>query len=240
MLNFKTQLLGAAAVVPIAAAGLLTSTGTAEAASLHGTIGLGGKITLTNTGSNPNSTKITFNSVNTVSRTGDFELFFPSVQPNSSTPQIQIKELTLTKQPDTPGNATTTSAIYSTGAIPAFIDFGQRTLGSITAPLTFDLDSTLIKRRREVLGGTTIISFDLEQALTGKFNFNGETIGAGRFSASLTRVGNSNSSSVYEITLGTINPPAPPDTVPEPTTLLGLGVVGAGMAFAGRRKFVKA
>jgi hypothetical protein len=42
MFNFKSQLLGAAAVLPIAAAGLFASAGSAQALALGGSIELNG------------------------------------------------------------------------------------------------------------------------------------------------------------------------------------------------------
>jgi hypothetical protein len=220
MFNFKTQLLGAAAVVPIAAAGLLASAGTAQALTLNGSLSLDGTAQIPNDGVNPAQTKIIFKDVDGVDASGDFATLFPPLQPNSN---ISLKPLNLTKIANIINSGPLTRATYSTGGVIPFIDFGIRTLGATTAQLTFDLDNSVVTRTRT--GNANIAHVTLD-GITGKFNFDGKTIASGFLNASL-----SGSTSAYELSL---------TTVPEPATILGLGVVGAGMAFAGRRKLVKA
>ncbi|MBG1262762.1 PEP-CTERM sorting domain-containing protein [Nostoc commune] len=217
MISFKSTLLNATLAatfaIPLAAAGLFTSTGSAQAVTLNGSIGLSGIAVVPNDGDNPNTTKIEFSNVSGITSFNDFANFLPSLNPAD----IKIKTLTLTKVAD----LSTTMATYNTGIYTPFIEFGSQTLGTTTAALTFDLDNSVVTR----IGIQDIGIFDgTLKGITGKFNFNGQTIGAGFLSASL-----SGDASTYQLTL---------TTVPEPTTMLGLGLVGAVMVMSRRRKSV--
>ncbi|MEH2406949.1 PEP-CTERM sorting domain-containing protein [Nostoc sp.] len=216
MISFKSILLNATLAVtvaiPLATAGLFTSAGSAQAVTLSGSISLNGTSVVPHDGTNPGSTSITFTDVDGVSNSsGDFTAFLPTLSPTG----ITIDTLKLTKITD----QTPTSATYSTGIYTPFINFGFRTLGSTNALLTFDLDDSVVTRMS--LFGDTILDI---AGITGKFNFNGQTIGQGALSASV-----SGASSSYQLSL---------TTVPEPTTMLGLGLVGAGMVMSRRRKSV--
>ncbi|MEH2419401.1 MAG: PEP-CTERM sorting domain-containing protein [Nostoc sp.] len=215
MISFKSTLLNAtlaiAAAIPLATAGLSTSAGSAQALTLNGSIGLSGKSVVPNDGVNPLNTTIKFNTVRVDDTEGDFENFLPNL--NSG---ISIKTLNLTKIPDTINT-------YSTGIYTPFIDFGFRTLGSTMAQLTFDLDNSVVTRTRLA---DNFISDITATGITGKFNFNGQTIATGFLNASL-----SGTSSTYQLTLAA-------KAVPEPTTILGLGAVGAVIAMSRRRKSV--
>ncbi|MFM6135461.1 MAG: PEP-CTERM sorting domain-containing protein [Cuspidothrix sp.] len=225
MFNFKSQLLGVAAVLPVVAAGLLSSVGSAQAGQLTGSIGLNGTAGSFSTGTNPGSTQFKFVDVDGIEPTGDF---FPAlISSTSPVPGITINNLTLTKVADVPVLGSQ-YAKYTTNALSPWIDFGTRTLGSVTAALTFDLDATQFLRNRVGPNGVQIATLD---GLTGKFNFNGvTTVATGFLSGS-----RSGTTSGYEITLT-----ADPTPVPEPTTMLGLGLVAAGMTVARRRKAVTA
>ncbi|MCC5607278.1 PEP-CTERM sorting domain-containing protein [Nostoc sp. CHAB 5834] len=214
MINFKSKLLNATlavtAAIPLATAGLFTSAGSAQAVTLSGSIGLNGTSVVPNDGSNPATTSITFTDVDGVSSpSGDFAAFSPTLSGTG----ITISTLNLTKISD----LTSTIAKYSTGIYTPFINFGSRTLGSTTALLTFDLDDSVVTRNQ--IFDDTILDV---AGITGKFNFDGQTIARGALSASV-----SGASSTYQLTL---------TTVPEPTTMLGLGLVGAGMVISRRRK----
>ncbi|MBN3878263.1 MULTISPECIES: PEP-CTERM sorting domain-containing protein [unclassified Nostoc] len=215
MINLKSKLvnatLAATFVIPLATAGMFTSAGSAQAVTLNGSIGLSGTSIVPNDGINPANTTIKFVDVDSVDTDGDFGFFSPNLNPGAG---ITIKTLNLTK-------IANTATSYSTGAYTSFIDFGSRTLGSTTALLTFDLDNSVVSRIRT--SNTNILDASLE-GITGKFNFNGQTIATGFVTASLSRA-----ASKYELTL---------TTVPEPTTMLGLGLVGAGMVMSRRRKSI--
>jgi hypothetical protein len=220
MFNFKSQLLGAAAVLPIAA--VVSFAGSAQAVTLNGSIGLNGTSGQFSTAINPNTTTFTFIDVDGVNASGDFANFLPVLGPNPSLPLITINTLTL--QRDSIINSS--RAIYKTVSPLSWINFGERTLNGITDTLTFELNETQFLRNR--LSGTSVSISDLD-GLTGKFKFDGDTLASG-----FLRGSRSGSDSTYQITLETMQ------SVPEPTTMLGLGLVAAGMTLASRRKLVKA
>ncbi|MDZ8089333.1 MAG: PEP-CTERM sorting domain-containing protein [Nostoc sp. DedQUE12b] len=219
MINFKSKLvnatLAATFAIPLATAGMFTSAGSAQAVTLNGSIGLNGTSIVPNDGINPATTSIKFVDVDGVDAYDDFAAFLPTL----SGAGITINTLNLTKI----ANLSSTTATYSTGVYTPFINFGSRTLGSTTALLTFDLDDSVVTRIRK---SATNINDVVLDGITGKFNFNGKTIANGNLGASL-----SGAASTYHLTLDAVS-------VPEPTTMLGLGLVGAGMVMSRRRKSV--
>ncbi|MBE8970148.1 PEP-CTERM sorting domain-containing protein [Nostocales cyanobacterium LEGE 12452] len=219
MINFKSKLLNATLAasfaIPLATAGMFTSAGSAQAVTLNGSIGLTGTSIVPSDGINPGTTSIKFVDVDGVDTDGDFTAFSPSLSGTG----ISINTLNLTKI----ANISSTTATYSTGVYTPFINFGSRTLGSTTALLTFDLDDSVVTRTRK---SATNINDVILDGITGKFNFNGKTIGVGNLGASLN-----GATSTYHLTLEAVS-------VPEPTTMLGLGLVGAGMIMSRRRKSI--
>ncbi|MEH2232080.1 MAG: PEP-CTERM sorting domain-containing protein [Nostoc sp.] len=219
MINFKSKLLNATLAasfaIPLATAGMFTSAGSAQAVTLNGSIGLTGTSVVPNDGINPPTTSIKFVDVDGIDTDGDFAAFSPSLSGTG----ITINTLNLTKI----ANISGTTATYSTGVYTPFINFGSQTLGSTTALLTFDLDDSVVTRTRK---SATNINDVILDGITGKFNFNGKTIGVGNLGASLN-----GKTSEYHLTLEAVS-------VPEPTTMLGLGLVGAGMVMSRRRKSV--
>ncbi|MFN6478135.1 PEP-CTERM sorting domain-containing protein [Nostoc sp. DedQUE07] len=217
MINFKSKLLNATLAasfaIPLATAGVFTSAGSAQAVTLNGSIGLTGTSIVPNDGVNPVNTSIKFVDIDGIDTDGDFAAFSPSLSGTG----ITINTLNLTKI----ANVSSTTATYSTGVYTPFINFGSRTLGSTTALLTFDLDDSVVTRTRK---SATNINDVILDGITGKFNFNGKTIGIGNLGASLN-----GKTSEYHLTLEAVS-------VPEPTTMLGLGLVGAGMVMSRRRK----
>ncbi|MEH2227366.1 PEP-CTERM sorting domain-containing protein [Nostoc sp.] len=219
MINFKSKLLNATLAasfaIPLATAGLFTSAGSAQAVTLNGSIGLTGTSIVPSDGINPATTSIKFVDVDGINTYGDFAAFSPSL----SGAGITINTLNLTRT----AVLSSTTATYSTGVYTPFINFGSQTLGSTTALLTFDLDDSVVTRTRK---SATNINDVILDGITGKFNFNGKTIGVGNLGASLN-----GKTSEYHLTLEAVS-------VPEPTTMLGLGLVGAGMVMSRRRKSV--
>ncbi|MGV0105808.1 PEP-CTERM sorting domain-containing protein [Nostoc sp. DSM 114167] len=224
MINFKSKLvnatLAASFAIPLTTAGIFTSASSAQAVTLNGSIGLNGTSIVPSDGINPAKTTIKFVDVDGVDTDGDFKFFSPNLNPGAG---ITINPLTLTKIANLPSSGTTTKATYSTGVYTPFINFGSRTLGSTTALLTFDLDDSVVTRIRK---SATDINDVILDGITGNFNFNGKTIASGNLGASL-----SGATSTYHLTLEAVS-------VPEPTTMLGLGLVGAGMIMSRRRKSV--
>ncbi|MEH2286632.1 PEP-CTERM sorting domain-containing protein [Nostoc sp.] len=220
MINLKSKLLNATLAasfaIPLATAGIFTSAGSAQAVSLNGSIGLNGTSIVPSDGINPAKTSIKFVDVDGVDTDGDFTAFSPNLKSGAG---ITINTLNLTRTAVLSG----TTATYSTGVYTPFINFGSRTLGSTTALLTFDLDDSVVTRTRK---SATNINDVILDGITGKFNFNGKTIAVGNLGASLN-----GKTSDYHLTLEAVS-------VPEPTTMLGLGLVGAGMVMSRRRKSV--
>jgi hypothetical protein len=224
MFNFKSQLLGAAAILPIAAAGLLSSAGSAQALTLNGSIGINGTAIVPSDGVNPATTSVTFIDIDGVDLTGDFANFTPNLDSNTlSITGISISTLNLTRT----AVLSVRRATYLTGTYTPFIDFGERTLDGVTAFLTFDLEDTEVTRTWLTSNNISDVTFD---GLTGRFNFDGVTVGTGFLNASLSGL-----SSTYQLTIVTDL-----TSIPEPTTMLGLGLVAAGMTVARRRQLVKA
>lgn len=182
----------------------------AQALQLNGSIGLVGTAVFgnPNTASPVNDTLgFKSNAIEDNQTSGDFL----NVQYNP--PAIEIKTLALTKNGPNGQNNN-----YSFGQTTTFIDFGQQNLfGDGFKQLTFDLDAGSLTR---MYGGPNFLIEATMDGITGKFNYGGETIAAGFFSAS--RSGNSNT---YQMTLAT-------KEVPEPLTILGTGVaLGFGVMF---------
>ncbi|BAY63469.1 hypothetical protein NIES22_35570 [Calothrix brevissima NIES-22] len=219
-----TATLAVTAAIPIVTAGVFTSTGSAQAAILKGSIGINGTSIVPSDGINPGSTSITFVDVDGVDTEGDFADFSPNLD-SVTTPikGITINTLNLSKLKNLPPIGTTTRATYSTGDVVPFINFGKRTLNSITSVLTFDLDNSVITRTR--ISSTNISDVTLD-GITGKFNFDGQTVATGFVTASI-----SGTRSTYQLTLN-----AEPVSVPEPSTILGLGLFGTFIAASRLRK----
>ncbi|ADI63074.1 PEP-CTERM sorting domain-containing protein [Trichormus azollae] len=224
MFNFKSELLGAAAVLPIAAAGFLGSAGSAQALTLNGSIGINGTAIVPSDGVNPATTSVTFVDVDGVDLTGDFANFTPNSDSNTlAITGISITTLNLTRT----AIISAIRATYLTGTYTPFIDFGERTLDGVTAFLTFDLDYTEVTITQLASNNISDVTLD---GLTGRFNFDGVTVATGFLNASLSGI-----SSTYQLTIVTDLTP-----IPEPTTMLGLGLFAAGMTVARRRQLVKA
>ncbi|MBD2204254.1 PEP-CTERM sorting domain-containing protein [Calothrix sp. FACHB-1219] len=219
-----TATLAATAAIPIVTAGVFTSAGSAQAAILKGSIGLNGTSIVPSDGINPKNTSITFVDVDGVDTEGDFANFSPNLD-SVTTPikGISINTLKLTKISNLPSISKITRATYSTGNVFPFINFGTRTLNSTTAVLTFDLDDAVITRTRTSSTNISDVTLD---GITGKFNFDGKTVATGFVTASL-----SGTRSTYQLTLT-----AEPVSVPEPSTMLGLGLFGTFIAASRLRK----
>lgn len=217
-----TATLAATAAIPIVTAGVFTFAGSAQAVILKGSIGINGTSIVPSDGINPDSTSIKFVDVDGVDTEGDFADFSPNLD-SVTTPikGITINTLNLTRIDNAP--ATLTRATYRTGNVLPFINFGTRTLNSITALLTFDLDDAVITRTRTSPTNISDVTLD---GITGKFNFDGETVATGFVTASL-----SGTRSTYQLTLT-----AEPVSVPETSTILGLGVFGTFIAAYRLRK----
>ncbi|MFM2062105.1 MAG: hypothetical protein RLZZ507_1775 [Cyanobacteriota bacterium] len=213
MFNFKSQLLGIAAVLPVAA--VVSFAGSAQAASLSGSLTINGNVVRSDNGG---VTKLDFRDIDDIETTGDFSNFifdFTGTGPDATLPvaspnYINILDLYLTSTGFSP----------SVDPLVSFLDFGQRTLNGEVGFLTFDLNEP-----SSVSIGTNFVGFDA----TGVWQFNGQTIATGGISMS-----NSRGTQSYTISLDAVR------AVPEPTTMLGLGLAAAGMTVARRRKLVKA
>ncbi|MEH2116561.1 PEP-CTERM sorting domain-containing protein [Nostoc sp. C052] len=234
MISFKSKLLNATlaftAAIPLATAGMFTSAGSAQAAALSGEIQFNGGFTAPS-----GISQITFSQ----------------------------DALTFTPQPITPigiGSTTGNFSAFNSGNIGniisfsskvadnPFIDFGSLTYpgfilpgtdtSSITDGLnTFTLTSSSYKLNQDGLNvGIGVALFGYFTSATGEISNGGGNLTFQVNNASIASVNSilSSGGSISNLTFsgGTFA------TVPEPTTLLGLGIVGAGMVMSRRRKTV--
>ncbi|WP_016950675.1 PEP-CTERM sorting domain-containing protein [Anabaena sp. PCC 7108] len=240
MFNFKSQLLGAAAVLPIVAAGFLGSAGSAEAAALIGDFSFNGGTTV-----NPFASS-------TVKLTKD-ALYF---EPQPITP-VAIASQSGDFSSFNSANIGNIISFSGDTADNPFLDLGNLTIPGIilpaesTASLTDSLNTfTLESSDYKVSQSGANVSIDVE--LWGFFtSATGEiSKGAGNitFQKNNTNVTDVNTLLNGGGTLTTASGSGmtfsgaafTATSTPEPTTMLGLGLVAAGMTVARRRKLVKA
>ncbi|MEH1781156.1 MAG: PEP-CTERM sorting domain-containing protein [Nostoc sp.] len=234
MIGFKSKLLNATlaftAAIPLATAGMFTSAGSAQAAALNGEIQFNGGFT-----AGPGSSQITFSQ--------DALTFTP--QP--ITP-IAIGSTTGNFSAFNSGNIGNIISFSSKVADNPFIDFGSLTYpgfilpgtdtSSITDGLnTFTLTSSSYKLNQDGLNvGIGVALFGYFTSATGEISNGGGNLTFQVNNASVAGVNSilSSGGSISNLTFsgGTFA------TVPEPTTLLGLGIVGVGMVMSRRRKTV--
>lgn len=202
--GLQTLLLGTAITASVVASA------PAQALSLSGSIGLTGNSTVA-----PNSVTFLTDTINIAN--GDFGglLGFNTaiLQPLIFTPSLGANPSANTY----PGRGV--------AALPGFINFGTVTIGSTTAALAFDLDEVSNAVTTIVRDPVFGISHNINP-LTGKFNFNGQTIAGGFLQASVSGTG-ANAASTYQITLS---------TTPVPTPALLPGLLAMGAAALRKRK----
>ena len=183
--------------------------GSAEAATVHGSVSFSGLSGGTTTAINPLSDTLSFLSVGVDSGNGSF----------TGVGVSSISSLVLSRLFVTDGNNAdkVTSASYSYAALPAFIKF--------TNGITFNLDAgSLDRTRKAVTGLTTVFEFG---ALSGTFvNASGSTLGLGSVVATLSSNPTLSSSS-YSLSIA---------AVPEPLTILGT-LTAAGLGLGLKKKF---
>ncbi|MDG2617842.1 PTPA-CTERM sorting domain-containing protein [Thermoleptolyngbya sichuanensis XZ-Cy5] len=195
--GLQTLLLGTAITASVVASA------PSQAISLTGSIGLTGNSIVTPDG-------VTFSTDTVNIATGDFSGL---VGFTSAT----LKPLTFT--PALGANpAAGTYFNRGVAALPSFINFGSVTIGTTTAVLTFDLDEVSNAVTTIVKTPISGISHNINP-LTGRFNFNGQTIGAGFLQGSVSGSG-AGAASTYQITLST-------QPIPTPALLPGLMAMGA-------------
>jgi PEP-CTERM motif len=215
MFNFKSQLLGAAALLPIAAASLLGSADSAQAAALVGDFSLAG----------------------------------------SGNATLSLDSLTF--------NNPTTFNIIDDGTVDSFTGF---TLGDIGNIISFDTESAdnpwldLGTNAGSIADGLNTFELTTAEYLTrqngafvaidvtvhGIFKSATGELSEGQAFLTLQKVGNKNAidgalasgTSIAGLTYSGVT--FATASTPEPTTMLGLGLVAAGMTVARRRKSVTA
>jgi hypothetical protein len=185
----------------------------AQALTLNGSLGIAGNGVVNETfdsvvaGTAGDQTKLSFlNPLSVVSVAGDFAI--PNINPALLGSSPTIKNLVLT---DTDGDL-----LYDNPGVTNFIDFGSYTINSVTANLSFDLDSGAEEFARHQVGNS--ISYQDPTGIFGEFKFNGNTLADGFMNISQSR-----QTGAFQISLQT-------KAVPEPSNLLGFGVVAGLIA----------
>jgi hypothetical protein len=230
MKNLQSLFFGTAmAAATVTAATLAVSP--VQAASLNGSSGLGGTAEF-GSPDNPFAPTTTLGFDNHVinSSGGDLDGLMPV---NMETLNLSLDDLIPM------GNQA--MGFYSYEAVTTFIDFGSVDLeGDGTfSQLTFDLDAG------ELMGTYNLsepgnVSFN-SPFFTGMFNYGGESFeGFGTFGASRSGSEEYGFSTSYQMTIGVGNGgEISPESVPEPSTLLGLGAVLGLGALSKKKGFTK-
>ncbi|MGA1264146.1 MAG: PEP-CTERM sorting domain-containing protein [Prochlorothrix sp.] len=183
--------------------------GSAEAATISGSVSFSGAAGVGSTIVNPLSDSLSFSTFAVDSANGSF-----SGVGISSISNLVLSRLGVI---DGVNDANGTSALYGYTAIPAFVQF--------TNGITFNLDAGSLTRIRQTASRlTTIFEFG---ALSGTFvNASGSTLGLGSVTASFSS-NPSLSSSSYALSIA---------AVPEPLTILGT-LTAAGLGLGLKKKF---
>jgi hypothetical protein len=238
MFNFKSQVLNATlaatVAIPVAAASVFTSVGAAQAAALTGEFNFQGGVT-----ANPFANSL-------VTLTSDGLTFTPQpitpIGVSTSSPQ-QGGSFTAFNS----ANIGNIISFANDIADNPFLDFGNLSLPGVilpsesTASITDNLNTfTLTSAKYDLKTSGANVAVDVE--LWGFFtSATGEiTKGAGNltFQVNNTTVNAANTTLANGGSLAnlTFSGGAFTTSVPEPTTMLGLGLVGAGMLVSRRRK----
>lgn len=183
--------------------------GSAEAATIYGSVSFSGAAGVGNTSINPVSDSLSFRTSNVDSANGSF-----AGVGVSSISNLLLSRLGVI---DAVNDANGTSGFYGYTAIPAFVQF--------TNGITFNLDAgSLVRVRQSMAGLATIFDFG---ALSGTFvNASGSTLGLGSVTASYSSNPSLNSAS-YALSIA---------AVPEPLTILGT-LTAAGLGLGLKKKF---
>lgn len=220
MKNLQSLFFGTTmAAATVAAATLAASP--VQAAALNGSIGLAGTAQFGNPNEMfPEETTLGFNNHFFTDKKGDF----------AGLTSVNIETLSLLSDG-------LFSTDYNYEALATFIDFGMVDLegDGIFSQLTFDLNPGQVMRFSDPTKVGNVSIYNLEVA--GVFNYEGESFdGLGFFGASRSGSPEKGYSTSYQMTLGVGNGgDISPESVPEPSTLLGLGAVFALGALSRKR-----
>ena len=213
------KFLGAVSVMPLAAAGILAFAGSAEAITLSGGVTFTGNLE-TPLGSPDGIIDFMDSFIGFTTTPGTDGIDDGFIGPTAGVGDFASLGLSVVQVKDLEFDAAGNLMIAAPGTNP-FVNFGVVDLGLGTGPqsLTFDLTSGVLEVPAETESNGTFI---------GNFVYGTETVGIGNVGFSSVPGTNG-----YTISIETTQ------DVPEPASLLGLGVVGLAVAGIRRRKSAK-
>jgi hypothetical protein len=226
MISLKSKLvnatLAATFAIPLATAGMFASAGSAQAA-LIGSADFNGNLIFKNkTEDTPTTEVLTFqNPANVTFADGIFDGVTNVMVGNSYPYSLILNQLSILNP--TPGIASALYKVDMNSVVDPFLTFDNGIKFMATSI------SNITRRREETSPGLYTTSIDAFSVL-GTFYNGVNAVGDGSINA-LQRNTNNNRSGRYEFQIDAFS-----QSVPEPTTILGLGALGAVMAMSRRRK----
>jgi hypothetical protein len=185
----------------------------AKALVLNGSLGISGNGSIDEAfdgisfGTVGDKTKLSFLSpLSVVSVSGDFAV--PAISPALLGSSSVIKDLIL--------KDTDADLQYDNPKVKNFINFGSYTINTVTSNLYFDLKAGSDQFIRNQVGNN--ISYQDPNGILGTFKFNGKSFGQGFLNISQSRQTGS-----FQISLEAIG--KDDIVVPEPSAMLGIGIV---------------
>ncbi|MDZ8261852.1 PEP-CTERM sorting domain-containing protein [Nostoc sp. ChiQUE01b] len=226
MISLKSKLvnatLAATFAIPLATAGMFTSAGSAQAAIIGSASFDGNLIFQNKTQDTPTTEVLKFDNPADVSfADGIFSGVTEVMVGNTDPYSLILNQLSVLSS--TPGNASALYKVDMSSVVDPFLTFDNGIKFKATSI------SNITRRRQETTPGSYTTSIDTFSVL-GTFYNGVNAVGDGSINA-LQKNTNNARPGRYEFQIDAIS-----KSVPEPTTILGLGAVGAVVAMSRRRK----